>query len=53
MAVTVWGTLEWMHMGTLGSAQRMLPQMPLTKPTVAQGLLRLDGNSDILDMFGS
>lgn len=34
----VWYMLEWVHMGTLGPARRVLPQMPLTKPAVAQGL---------------
>lgn len=51
MAVTVWDMLEWVHMGTLGPAQRVVPQMPLTQPAVAQGLLRSDGNTDVSDMF--
>lgn len=45
MAVAVWDTL--------GPARRALPQVPLTQPAVAQGLLRSDGNSGILDVFSS
>lgn len=53
MTVIIWDTPGWVHMGTLGPAQRVLPQMHLTQPAVAQELLRSDGNSDILDMFCS
>lgn len=53
MAVAVWDMLGWVHMGTLGPARRVLPQMPLTQPAVAQGLLRSDGNSGISDLFSS
>lgn len=53
MAVAVWDTLGWVHMGTLGPVGRVLPQIPLSQPAVAQGHLRSGGNSDILDVFSS